>query len=253
MVERLKPEEWRPSLCVQLSYIAVMSTDFWPRTVSILHCCLHVKLFGTASCELCFVNQSILPSDSSDNPPGLALRDLSVCLVDCMKTPGLNGQILHVAAERSHAGIAVELKEEDEQSEDFENPPQRDLKLDQQPDWCDVGAEIDLYKEEGVSECDDKDPNWEDAKTEVTAELQPSHVGAGACGSDGVTWLIQDYRLSESLKTATLSNSEERQEEADGTDAKSQRNNNVTTREQHEAEDASEPGGKCFYKIENVV
>ncbi len=178
-----------------------------------------------------------------------------------MKTPGLNGQILRMAAEQSQASIEVELKEEHEQSEDFDNPLRINLKLDQQPDWCDIGAEINLYKEEdeGVSECDDKDPDWEEAKKEETDELQLSHGGADATllviqedgsGSDGVTWLIQDYKLSESLKTVTLGNSEERQEEADGTNPES---DNVTTRGQHEAEVASEPGGKCFYKIENVV
>lgn len=184
-----------------------------------------------------------------------------------MKSPGLNGQILRVAAEPSHASIQVELKEEHEQSGDFENPPQVNLKLDQKADWCDIGAEIDLYKddeEEGVSECDEKDPDWEEAKTEETDELQQSNVGADGTllviredggGSDGVTWLIQDYKLSESLKTATLSNLEERREEADSTEAKSQNgpSDNVTTREEREAEDASEPGGKCFYKIENVA
>ncbi|XP_044040336.1 uncharacterized protein LOC122870274 [Siniperca chuatsi] len=203
------------------------------------------------------------PEDSADHPSVLAVKELSVCLVDCMKAPGLNRQVVHVAAEQSHAGVEVELDEEDEQSEaDMINP-----ELDQQPDWCDIdiGAEINLYKEElGASESDDKDPNQEEAKTEDMDELQPSHAGAdgtlmviqeGGGSSDGVTWLMQDYELSESLKTATPSDaggdSEERQKEADRADAKS--SGNVAKPEQRKAEgvEASEPagGGKCFYNI----
>ncbi|KAI3375880.1 hypothetical protein L3Q82_003758 [Scortum barcoo] len=209
-------------------------------------------------------DQSTLPSDSSDTPTVVALRDLSVCLVDCMKTPGLKTQ--------SHASIEVELKEEDEQPEDFENLSQINMKQDQQPDRCDV----DFCKEEvqGVSECDDKDPNCEVSKTEERNELRPTHTGADGTlsvvqnnggGTCGAKWLIQDYRLSEPLKT-TLSNSAERQEEADSTDAKSQHDpsDNVSTQEQQKAEDTPEPGaehrrhhcvhcGKYFARKSNVV
>lgn len=247
------------------------------------------KPFETASaCESCFANQFVLPSGSSDDLSVLALKELSVRVVDCMKTPGLNGQIIHRAAGQSYPGVEVELKENDEQLETdqcFENPQQMNVinpELDQHLEWChtDLGAEINLYKEEAASECDDRDPNWEESEARETDELQPSHAGADGTllvfqqegSSGGVTWLIQDHKLSESLKSAMLSgassNSEVRQEEACCKDARSQHSqkncpaDNIATAEQRgteageEAGDvgASEPGagGKCFFTIENL-
>lgn len=174
----------------------------------------------------------------------------------------MNGQTVHVAAEQSQANIKVKLEEQDEQSEAdnyFENPQQQNtikLELDQPLDWCDIGAEIHLYKEVGASECDDKDPNQEQTKPEESDVLHP--INAGADGTQlvvqeegSVTWLIQDYKLS--LKTGKPGDAGQWQEEAKSKNGPS---DNVATAEQHEAEDveASEPagGGKSLYEIENV-
>ncbi|XP_068569167.1 zinc finger protein 431-like isoform X1 [Cebidichthys violaceus] len=177
------------------------------------------------------------PGGSSVDPSALALRGLSLRLVDRMKPPGLNGQPVHAAAEQSHVGIKVELKEE--VGDYFENP-----EPDRYADHCgaDAGAPINLFK---VEVEDSEDPGWGGARTKGTDELQQSRVASegtllvfqedGGGVSDRVTWLIQDYQLSGSLRDATLGDPEERRQEAES--------QNVSTPEEPEAVEASEPGG----------
>lgn len=201
---------------------------------------------------------------SSDDLPVLVLKELSVCLVDCMKTPGLSGET--VRQEQSFPSVEVELEEDNEQLEAdgcSEKPRSERCRTD-------LRADISLCKEEEEAlECDNRGVSWVEIKAEETDELQPGHIVADGTllvfqeddgGSDGVTWVIQDYELSESLKSAMLSHaggdSEVRQEEGDCGDTRSQhRNINVTTAEQQDAEDEgaseSRAGGKRFFKIKD--
>ncbi len=168
-----------------------------------------------------------------------------------MKTPGPNGQVVHLAAEQSHASIEVELEEEeDEQSEadDYSDTPQQiKTELDEQPYWCDTDSRPGNSRfkaEAGASECDVKDLSCEETKTEKSDELQLTYAGA-----DGtLIWEDGVHPLK------IHSNSEERQGEESYRDAKSQNGPlvNVITLEQYEAEDAEalQPGGKCVFKME---
>ncbi|XP_076580942.1 uncharacterized protein LOC143316961 [Chaetodon auriga] len=212
----------------------------------------------------------------------LGFKQLSVHLVDCLKTPAdprpaikvepedsvldlkepsvflVDGQTVDLAAEQGHISIKVELKEDEEQLDVHESPQHADTELDQKPDWCDTNREG-----AGAPECDDKDLNSEGDKSQ---ELQPSHTGAGGTQlvieEDGTPCPKQDHRPSESPKTDTLSNSEERREEADGP------SDNITTPKHHDVE--SERGaekkrqegvrhyecehcGKSFARRSNVI
>lgn len=150
-----------------------------------------------------------------------------------MTLPGLR-QLVHGAAEQSHVGIKVEVKEEvkEEVVDYFENP-----ELGRYADWCETGAPINLFK---VEVEDSEDPGWGGTRTKGPDELQQSRVAseetllvfqeAGGGSSDQVAWLIQDCQLSESRRDATL-----------GEEAESQ---NVSTPEEREAVEASEPGGR---------
>ncbi|XP_060890015.1 uncharacterized protein LOC132967170 isoform X2 [Labrus mixtus] len=101
-----------------------------------------------------------------DGPRVLVVRGLSVCLVDCMRTPGLRSQMVHLAAEQTEASVDLELKEE------YEGNQLMYLKedeLDQHPDRCGTGADI----------CDDGS----------------DREGDGGGGSGGVISLKQDQEL----------------------------------------------------------
>ncbi|KAL7374534.1 hypothetical protein ABVT39_002447, partial [Epinephelus coioides] len=144
----------------------------------------------------------------------LASRQPSVCVVDCMKTPGLNLQLLHPAEEQqSHSGIRVEFKEE--AADCFENPHWYDT---------DIGAEVDLFKEEEESECDDDDPNWED----------------GGGGSGGLRWFIRD---EDSASTLEQQEAEDVASEAGGGDKA----------EKSELRHHCERCGKSFARRSNVT
>ncbi|XP_041820717.1 zinc finger protein 2 homolog isoform X2 [Chelmon rostratus] len=180
-------------------------------------------------------------------PEDLVLDLKEPCLVDCMKPPGPNGHMVDLAAQQSHISIKVELEDDKEQFDVCENGQHINTELDQKPDWCDTN------EGRGASECDDEDLNCEETKTEETDELQLSHavsltgtqlvIEEDGGDSDGVVRPKQDYRSSECLKTAVLSSSEERQEE---TDVKSQNrpSDDITTPKPHGADvEASEPEG----------
>lgn len=166
-----------------------------------------------------------------------------------MKTERPSEQIVHLAEQQSHGSIVVQLKEEDEQLEAEyygENP--------HQPGWfhTDNRAEIILYKEEEEEEalqCYDKDATKEETKTEEISELQVCWAGADGTlpvtqeDGGGAAWLTQeDHKLSESLRTARLSNPEGCQE-----DAESQ--NDPSDGANAPGQEASEHagGGKCLF------
>uniref|UniRef100_A0A669CDX2 C2H2-type domain-containing protein n=1 Tax=Oreochromis niloticus TaxID=8128 RepID=A0A669CDX2_ORENI len=176
------------------------------------------------------------PEAPSSDLPVLTLRELSISLVDCMKTPVLN-------SDDNHSSLELKLKEEDEQlGREYEGS-----KLELHPVWQDsgVGPEIHLYKEE------------EENKNNISVETKPEEVARSdgttlvfqenGGGTEGMTWLIQCSELSESVETAALGPSSE--EEMDATLQQSQEEDALSDRmetaqqdtEAEEAEDAETP------------
>uniref|UniRef100_A0A668T4H3 C2H2-type domain-containing protein n=1 Tax=Oreochromis aureus TaxID=47969 RepID=A0A668T4H3_OREAU len=176
------------------------------------------------------------PEAPSSDLPVLTLRELSISLVDCMKTPVLN-------SDDNHSSLELKLKEEDEQlGREYEGS-----KLELHPVWQDsgVGPEIHLYKEE------------EENKNNISVETKPEEVARSdgttlvfqenAGGTKGMAWLIQCSELSESVETAALGPSSE--EEMDATLQQSQEEDALSDRmetaqqdtEAEEAEDAETP------------
>ncbi|XP_030608848.1 zinc finger and SCAN domain-containing protein 26-like [Archocentrus centrarchus] len=161
---------------------------------------------------------SIDTPDSSGDLSALTQMDLSMSLVECMKTPGLNGDSDHL----NHNTLELKLKQEDEQLEreyDY-------LKLEQQD--SEIRTEIHLYKEE-----EDKNSIWVETKTEADAGTDGTLLvfEENDGGTEGTAWLIQCPELLESLKTAMLgASSVVRQEEVDATSHQSQKDNTILDR-----------------------
>ncbi|XP_068164559.1 zinc finger protein ZFP2-like isoform X2 [Antennarius striatus] len=182
----------------------------------------------------------------------LRCKQLSVCLVDFMKTsadlkpaarlkpkdssdmvaqkqtPGLCRQSVYAAAE-TNSSVDLKLTKEEEDGY-FENPQQMNTELDHQPDSCGNRGKYISLKEAEVWDCYWRDRGCKRTKKEDTGELQLSHIsGAGTLlviqrdrgASDGDIMLSQD-RLSESLSGAIPSSSAERQEARGCTSPKSQ-------------------------------
>ncbi|XP_030609454.1 zinc finger and SCAN domain-containing protein 21-like isoform X4 [Archocentrus centrarchus] len=165
----------------------------------------------------------------NNSSDSLTQMDLSVSLVECMKTPGLNGDSDHL----NHNTLELKLKQEDEQLEreyDY-------LKLEQQPVWQDSGitAESNLFKEE-----DDKNFILVETKTEEDHGTDGTLLvfEENRHGTEGTAWLMQCPKLSESLKTAMLgANSGVCQQEVDVTSQKSQVDDTILDRKETNQQD----------------
>ncbi|KAK2863380.1 hypothetical protein Q5P01_002913 [Channa striata] len=184
-----------------------------------------------------------LKQESKDD--NLVLKEISFCLVDCKQTLGLNGQVIHQEAEENYSSIKVDVKEEKESEDGIKvlNP-----ELSHHLHWLgDTETEIILYKE--VSECDDRHSNWGETKAEEIDELEPSHMQADEIllvleedsdSAEGVMWLSQGYKVSECCKSTTTTDQSGGTEDCRDPNPTNSLSVDITKLEEHDAEEDDE-------------